>query len=487
MTYTGVYLYSGTGIKFVNYNGAFVRFNGDYTTYYYPSLIVKASDGTPIQGAAITVNTSAVNGFGKIQTTFYTDSNGKLYDSGNRSNWLAIPDQKVDSSATTSYVTKITATKNGKTVYATVDPSSSWYSQNPASLQGSEIVLNLDATGSSPVANFKSNISSGNAPLTVQFTDLSTGSPTSWKWNFGDGGSSTQQNPTHAYTAAGTYTVNLTASSASGANSKLATITVLNNGGTSTAPILPVANFNSNVTTGIVPLSVKFTDLSKNATGWNWSFGDGGSSTQQNPTHIYTVAGTYTVNLTVSNANGTNSKLATVTATAPSTPSQIPVATFSASLTSGVAPLSVTFSDQSTNSPTAWNWNFGDGTANSTVQNPIHTYSIAGNFTVVLTATNAAGSNTITKSKYITVITKPVAAFSAYPKSGTAPLKVQFIDRSTGSPTSWTWNFGDGTAVSTVKSPAHTYNQKGNYTVSLTITNAAGSNYIRKSGYIIVS
>ncbi len=79
-------------------------------------------------------------------------------------------------------------------------------------------------------------------------------------------------------------------------------------------PALPVANFSVNVTKGYVPLSVQFTDLSENATGWNWDFGDGANSTEQNPTHTYSLAGNYTVNLTVSNANGTASRLATITA-----------------------------------------------------------------------------------------------------------------------------------------------------------------------------
>ena len=78
-------------------------------------------------------------------------------------------------------------------------------------------------------------------------------------------------------------------------------------------PVLPVANFSSNVTSGYAPLSVQFTDLSENATEWNWNFGDGTTSTEQNPTHTYLSAGTYTVNLTVSNANGTASKTATIT------------------------------------------------------------------------------------------------------------------------------------------------------------------------------
>ncbi|PAV13280.1 hypothetical protein ASJ81_18385 [Methanosarcina spelaei] len=102
---------------------------------------------------------------------------------------------------------------------------------------------------------------------------------------------------------------------------------------------------------------------------------------------------------------------------------------------------------------------------------------------------NAAGSNTKTIKNYITVNaapTKPVAAFSAKPASGKVPLKVQFTDKSTGSPISWKWSFGDG-RYSTVKNPAHTYSKAGKYTVSLTVKNAKGSNTKTMAGYITVS
>jgi len=78
-------------------------------------------------------------------------------------------------------------------------------------------------------------------------------------------------------------------------------------------PVLPVANFGTNVTSGFAPLSVQFNDSSDNATGWNWDFGDGNNSTEPNPMHTYSSVGNYTVNLTASNENGTNSMFATIT------------------------------------------------------------------------------------------------------------------------------------------------------------------------------
>ena len=166
-----------------------------------------------------------------------------------------------------------------------------------------------------------------------------------------------------------------------------------------------------------------------------------------------------------------------------------PVAAFSGTPTSGTAPLTVAFTDASTNNPTSWSWTFGDGGA-STSKNPSHTYTAAGTYTVVLTATNAYGSDSETKTGYITVsappTNPPVAAFSGTPTSGTVPLTVAFTDASTNSPTSWSWTFGDG-GTSTAQNPSHTYTAAGTYTVSLTATNAYGSDSETKTGYITAS
>jgi PKD repeat protein len=174
-------------------------------------------------------------------------------------------------------------------------------------------VFNVLGQGTPPTASFTADTTSGTAPLAVQFTDTSTGSPTSWSWNFGDGGTSTQRNPSHTYTAAGTYSVSLTATNAGGSNTSTRTnyITV----STGTPP--PTANFTADKTSGPAPLTVQFTDTSTGGpTAWSWDFGDGTTSTQQNPSHVYS-AGTYTVRLTASNAGGPNTATKTnyITAT----------------------------------------------------------------------------------------------------------------------------------------------------------------------------
>ena len=164
-----------------------------------------------------------------------------------------------------------------------------------------------------------------------------------------------------------------------------------------------------------------------------------------------------------------------------------PATNFTGSPTSGSYPLTVSFTDLSSNDPTSWDWNFGDGTAHAYTQNPSHQYTAAGTFTVTLTASNACGSDVEVKTGYVSVTTPttpPVAAFTASPTSGPAPLAVTFVDQSTGGATSWTWNFGDGSPLSYVQNPVHTYTAVGQYDVTLTVSNDFGSDSETKVDYI---
>lgn len=251
----------------------------------------------------------------------------------------------------------------------------------------------------------------------------------------------------------------------------------------------PIADFYSNVTSGDAPLTVAFTDASTGiSNSWMWSFGDGYASDIRNPTHTYSTAGTYTVKLTVKNnldVTNTNIKTNYITVNGAT---NAPFAHFTSNNAYGSAPLSVSFTDTSSGSPTRWLWEFGDG-AVCPDQNPVYTYSTAGTYTVKLTATNDAGSNTVIQSNYVIVEYTPhlpVTGFKSSVTSGTAPLAVAFTDTSTGSPTAWTWNFGDG-ELSTRQNPIHTYIDAGSYTVSLNVTNNDGSNTLFKDSYILTN
>lgn len=165
------------------------------------------------------------------------------------------------------------------------------------------------------------------------------------------------------------------------------------------------ANFTSTTTTGIVPLTVAFNDTSTdNPLRWRWDFGDGTNSTEQNPVHRYVSTGKYTVSLWVWDGIGsdTKTKAGYITVRLPAPP----VANFTATPTSGIKPLSVTFNDTSTNAPASWLWTFGDGT-NSTIQHPVHIYTSAGNYTVSLNVTNGDGASAAVKEKYISVFNPP--------------------------------------------------------------------------------
>jgi YVTN family beta-propeller protein len=329
-----------------------------------------------------------------------------------------------------------------------------------------------------PIANFSTNVTSGSTPLLVQFTDLSKNT-TGWNWNFGDGANSTQWNPMHTYSTASNYTVVLTVSNVNGTDAKSSYITV------SDGVNAPDAAFTAPQTSGNAPLNVSFNDKSTGSpTSWKWYFGDSTNSTQQNPVHTFSKPGLYTVTLSASNAGGSSS----VTKSRYSTVLNgvnAPDAAFSASPTSGSAPLNVSFTDKSTGFPTSWQWYLGDGT-NSTQKNPGCIFSKPGLYTVTLSASNAGGSSSVTKSIYITVsngVNAPVAAISASPTSGSAPLSVSFTDKSIGSPTSWQWYFGDSTN-STQKNPVHIYSKAGKYTASLTVNNPGGSSTKTMSAYV---
>ncbi|MEZ4511563.1 MAG: PKD domain-containing protein [Chloroflexota bacterium] len=441
----------------------------------------------------------------RLFVTDYSNDGGSVYLVGNDWQETTITAQNAPV-ISGSPVAEIGATTNGQWVevdltaviptngtysfgISTSSTNSAYYSSKEGN-NPPQLLITQGAPVDAPTAAFTADVTSGETPLQVSFTDESTNSPTSWAWDFGDGNTSTSQNPVHTYTSAGTYTVELTVTNAGGNDTETKTdyITVTD----PPPPPAPVAAFVADVTSGNAPLQVSFTDESTNSpTSWAWEFGDGNTSTSQNPNHSYTVAGTYTVKLTVTNGGGSDSKTRTdyITVTDPPPP-PAPVAAFTANVTSGETPLQVSFTDESSNTPTSWAWEFGDGNT-STSQNPNHSYTVAGTYTVKLTVTNGGGSDSKTRTDYITVTDPPpppapVANFSANVTSGNAPLQVNFSDQSSNTPTSWAWDFGDG-ATSTSQNPSHNYTTAGTYTVALTVTNASGNDTETKTDYITVA
>jgi len=163
------------------------------------------------------------------------------------------------------------------------------------------------------VAGFSGIPTTGPAPLTVQFTDLSSGAPASWYWDFGDRTTDETQNPSHTYANPGAYSVRLTVTGGGFSDSNVQigyiSVEVPTPTPTETATVPIKAGFSGSPTTGTAPLNVTFTESSTGSpTSWKWNFGDGGSSTIKNPSHTYTVPGSYSVLLTANGSGGTNVK-----------------------------------------------------------------------------------------------------------------------------------------------------------------------------------
>ncbi len=308
--------------------------------------------------------------------------------------------------------------------------------------------------------DYNVNITPGYPPIadftysgdpTVTFTNLTIYTTDSWFWDFGDGGTSTLENPVHLYTTNGTYEVCLTATNVLGSDTHCEDVVI-------STYLPPVAMFDY---TGD-PL-VTFTDLStEDPYEWFWEFDDGVTSTEQNPEHTYTLNGVYNVCLTSTNAVGSDTYCENV-----SIITYIPPAAlfeFSGDPT-------VTFTDLSSEDPTEWFWDFGDG-GTSTEQNPEYTFASNGTYYVCLTATNAVGSNTF--CQYVLIDSYLFAPDPAFTYFGDPT--VYFIDFSTEDPTEWFWDFGDGIGTSVEQNPSYTYLSNGTYEVCLTATNAVGSN-----------
>ncbi len=250
-------------------------------------------------------------------------------------------------------------------------------------------------------ADFMASPTAGDNPLTVQFTDTTTGAPPplSWLWDFGDGSGSSQQHPVHIYETPGSYTVSLfvvTLPLATDTEVKPDFIVV------DVAPIVP--DFTADPTAGTVALTVDFTDTSTSGvptTAWTWDFGDGAASTEQHPSHTYTAAGTYDVSLTVSTATQlpeTVSKPGLITVAAAD-----PQPDFTAAPTQGFFSLAVDFTDMTTGgTATAWHWDFGDGTTGAG-PTPEHVYTQRGTYTVTLTTSLGEQQGSITRPNAVAV------------------------------------------------------------------------------------
>jgi len=321
------------------------------------------------------------------------------------------------------------------------------------------------STTSQVVSDFTTiNLNTGCGSLVVEFEDLSTGNPDTWLWDFGNGNSSSQQNPIAVYSSPGLYTVKLTVSDASTQDVHIETDFVK-------VYAQPTVSLDQNSTLFCVPEEVLFTDETQSANNivaWMWDFGDGGSSNLQNPIYEYQNNGVFTVSLSVVDDKGCESLVIfdnLIDA------KKVPVSDFVSDIDFSCNSTElVTFTN---NSEFAYSyfWNFGDGTTSSNT-NPTHNYN-SGVFDVYLVSDNSVCTDTLFLNNLIEIGGVMTTDFTSNVNSICEFDSVSFSDETLNSADTWFWDFGDGN-TSSLQNPIHQYTSGGNYTVTLS-TNKNGS------------
>lgn len=321
------------------------------------------------------------------------------------------------------------------------------------------LLTSLVAGAQPYVANFRSDISGGCSPIVVNFEDLSTGNPALYEWDFGNGATSVRKNPSATFFDEGVYTVRLTVSDANGNNKSTKT-------GIITVYLQPTVAFSANRTNGCTPARIRFTDASTSPpntriNSWKWDFGDGGTSTLQNPEYIYRTAGNFTVTLTVGTDKGCTRLLTKpnyidiIQGTVPSFSFEEPKECS--------APATITFNNASTGPPTlSYIWNFGDG-GTSTAVNPQYIYRANGSYTVSLVVNSTFGcTDTITRQVDIgKVKTDFTVPGSICPKTPAV-----FLNASNPLPNRVSWRFSDGKTDS-IRNGRNSFATTGTYTVTV--------------------
>lgn len=294
-------------------------------------------------------------------------------------------------------------------------------------------------------------------PVEVTFTDRSVNA-ISWLWDFGDGNTSTVQNPNHTYTVIPKNPVKLTVTNSSGCSVN----------STKSLNSIFSARFEASETLVCTPGSIQFNALSEQAVSWSWDFGDGNTSTEANPAHIYSIPGVYDVKLIAASAEGCADTVLM--------DNYIEVLELSADfslkepVTSACVPVQVSFQNDAVGANT-YHWDFGDGKTSS-VPNPLHVYTTVGKFDVQLVVTNKLGCTDTIKKQQLVITKGPETRFSIEKKVICMPETAKFTDLSANA-VEWKWFFGDGN-TSTVQNPQHEYTRPGVYKVTLLAKNADG-------------
>lgn len=318
-----------------------------------------------------------------------------------------------------------------------------------------------------PKSAFFNDPQTGNCPpLLVNFTDTSLNGASGWKWDFGGGNTSTDQNPSITYDSPGLYDVSLIITTDLGCSDTLIK--------TGAVEVLgPQGDFQESSNNVCLGTSITFTATSQNATKWSWDFGDGEAGLGQSVVHTYSNSGEYSPLLTLEDANGCKIVVDQASSVVIDT---VPIAGFISDGLFLCRNGEITFTDTTftTRALSSHSWNFGDG-GTSTSINPTHTFQ-PGLFDITLIVQNELGcSDTAFAENLIEVSTGPTAISNATMLEGCIPLEVGFTNSSSGPKNivSNIWDFGDG-ASATTGSPSHTFDDDGDFNAQLIITDEQG-------------
>lgn len=291
-----------------------------------------------------------------------------------------------------------------------------------------------------------------------------------WTWDLGDGHRSYGESTAYTYPLLGTFDVALIVIDHYGRADIAVGVIAVNN-------LEPTCEFDITPVNPAPGENVHFHDMSSDLDGdlvsWTWDFGDGGTSTETSPDHVYANEGTYQISLTLRDSDGATVQTSRLLAVG----NEPPNAAFSWSPHTITTTVEAVFTSQSTDpdgTVVSWTWNLGDGSlGNGSVVR--HTYTSLGTYTVTLTVMDENGATSVLNKTLTVVNSRPVASFSV-PTNVDSLLDIQFNDSSydlDGSIRSWSWNFGDG-GTSNERSPTHTYLRPGSYAVELVVTDDRG-------------
>jgi gliding motility-associated-like protein len=318
----------------------------------------------------------------------------------------------------------------------------------------------------SAVVNFNASNTIGCNPFTVNFTNqtTTTGNVSNWQWDFGDGILSSIEHPSHTYTLPGNYPVTLKVTTGDGCMATLRKSGYINNN-------VITAAFTNKTFAACTPNQIVFQNTSTGNMSFTskWNFGDGNTSLQSSPVHLYGTGGNYTVQLIVQNQAGCTDTLnRSITVANP-----VSAAFTADQVNHCLAPATINFTCEAV-AGSIYSWTFGDSTKSS-VANPSHEYTDTGVYTVKLIVKNVVGcKDSVMKTDYIR-IQKPFVLLNNLPDSGCVPFIKSFsaTNASSYNIASYLWNFGDGNS-SFLPAPNHTFSNTGSYNISVVATGANG-------------